>query len=72
MARNWTQEMCADRAGMSVRTIQKIEAYEMEHPPVDTVSKLLVAFHCTWDELLGTPQATISAASMPVIPKKKN
>ncbi len=53
MTKSWTQEVCAGLAGLSVRTLQKIEAHEMTHPPVETVRKLRIAFRCSWEDLLG-------------------
>lgn len=46
--------MCADRSGLSVRTMRMIESYRVE-PTVDTVQKLTIAFRCSWNDLLGAP-----------------
>jgi len=55
MAKGWTQEVCAGRATITTRTLQKIESYRLEKPQVEIVRKLAVAFRCSWDDLLGKP-----------------
>jgi transcriptional regulator with XRE-family HTH domain len=60
MAKGWTQEVCAGRGGLSTRTLQKIEAYRMNKPPVETVRKLAEAFRCDWKELLGPVDCPVS------------
>lgn len=52
MARKWTQVACANRAQISIGTLQMIEAYKVR-PTVVTVRKLAAAFHCSWEDLLG-------------------
>jgi len=54
MAKKWTQVGCATRAGISIGTMQMIEAYKVQ-PTVDTIRKLALAFKCSWDDLLGKP-----------------
>ena len=54
MAKKWTQVACATRAGISIGTIQMIEAYKVK-PTVETVQKLAIAFRCSWEDLLGHP-----------------
>ena len=55
MAKGWTQEVCAGRAVITTRTLQKIESYRLQKPQVEIVRKLAVAFRCSWDDLLGKP-----------------
>jgi transcriptional regulator with XRE-family HTH domain len=55
MGKHWTQEVLAGRAGITVRTLQKIEAHQMLDVPVSTVRKLAAAFCCSWEDLLGQP-----------------
>ena len=55
MAKGWTQEVCAGRAAITTRTLQKIESYRLQKPQVEIVRKLAVAFRCSWDDLLGKP-----------------
>ena len=62
MGRKWTQVRCATRAGISIGTLQMIEAYKV-CPTVDTVRKLAVAFDCSWDDLLGQVKRTGSPTS---------
>jgi transcriptional regulator with XRE-family HTH domain len=64
MARKWTQEVCADRATISVRTLKMIEAYRIQ-PTIDTVQKLVVAFRCSWEDLLGAPSCPLSIFKAP-------
>lgn len=77
MARKWTQEMCADRAGISVRTLQMIESYSLKRPTVETTEKLASAFQCSWNDLLGalppdrTPFLSSSSVRPISIPKKR-
>lgn len=52
MAKKWTQIACARRAGISIGTMQMIEAYKVR-PTVETVQKLAKAFKCNWEDLLG-------------------
>jgi transcriptional regulator with XRE-family HTH domain len=54
MKKGWTQIMCADRAGISLRNLRMIESYESS-PTLETVQKLAVAFGCSWEDLLGKP-----------------
>jgi transcriptional regulator with XRE-family HTH domain len=51
MAKKWTQDVCADRAGICVRTLQKVEGYKGA-PAVDTVERLAEVFGCSFEELL--------------------
>jgi transcriptional regulator with XRE-family HTH domain len=55
MAKQWSQEICSARAGISVRTLQMIESYRLKRPTVETTRKLAVAFKCSWEDLLGKP-----------------
>jgi transcriptional regulator with XRE-family HTH domain len=55
MAKKWTQEVCAGRAGITSRTLQKIESFRLEQPRVEIVRKLAIAFRCSWEDLLGKP-----------------
>jgi len=59
MKRKWTQAMCADRAGISLRNLRMIESY-LSSPTLTTVQKLAVAFDCSWEDLLGHPKSNIS------------
>jgi transcriptional regulator with XRE-family HTH domain len=54
MKKKWTQIMCADRAAISLRNLRMIESYQSS-PTLSTVQKLVVAFGCSWDDLLGKP-----------------
>jgi DNA-binding XRE family transcriptional regulator len=54
-AKNWSQEVCAERAGISVRTLQMIESYSLKRPTVETTERLAAAFRCSWEDLLGKP-----------------
>lgn len=76
MAKDWTQELCSEKVGISVRTLQMIESYSVS-PTIDTAAKLAVAFNCSWNDILGepssvtpTPTGTVSFSSLP--PTKKN
>jgi transcriptional regulator with XRE-family HTH domain len=51
--------MCSDRAGISLRNLRMIESYKSS-PTLETVEKLAAAFRCSWDDLLGSPQGSIS------------
>jgi transcriptional regulator with XRE-family HTH domain len=44
----------ADRAGISRRQLQTIEAGQVD-PTLKTLRKLVTAFRCSWDDLLGKP-----------------
>jgi DNA-binding XRE family transcriptional regulator len=55
MAKKWSQNVCSDRAGISVRTLQMIESYSLKRPTIETTRKLAVVFKCSWDDLLGKP-----------------
>lgn len=59
MKKGWTQAMCADRAGISLRNLRMIESY-LSSPTLTTVQKLAVAFGCSWEDLLGHPSGKIS------------
>ncbi len=52
--KGWTQEICVEKVGIGIRTLQMIESYRVE-PTIDTVRKLAHAFGCGWRELLGKP-----------------
>ena len=52
MKKGWTQDMCADRAGISLKNLRLIETHRSS-PKVETVEKLGRAFGCDWDDLLG-------------------
>jgi transcriptional regulator with XRE-family HTH domain len=49
--RGWSQERLADEAGLDRTYISGIERVT-RHPTITTVSKLTVAFDCTFSELL--------------------
>ena len=46
-----TQEALAEKADISRRYLQQIEAGQM-NPTVKVVSRLRKAFRCSWDDLL--------------------
>ncbi len=50
MARGHTQEHLAEKADISRRYLQEIEAGEM-NPTVNVASRLRRALKCAWDEL---------------------
>jgi transcriptional regulator with XRE-family HTH domain len=52
MKKKWTQAICADRAGISIRNIRMIESYQAS-PTLATVQELATTFRCTWEDLLG-------------------
>jgi transcriptional regulator with XRE-family HTH domain len=53
--------MCADRAGISVRSLKRIESYRAS-PTLTTVQKLTTALRCSWEDLLGPANCAQSAA----------
>jgi transcriptional regulator with XRE-family HTH domain len=53
-ARRINQVAFADRAGISRTQLQYIEAGKVD-PTLKTLRKLVVAFRCSWDDLLGKP-----------------
>jgi len=52
-ARNLTQEKLAELADLNIRTIQKIEASEL-NVLITTAIRLHGALKCSWDSLLPT------------------
>ena len=52
-ARNLTQEKLAELADLNIRTVQKIEAGEL-NVLITTAIRLQRALKCTWDSLLPT------------------
>jgi transcriptional regulator with XRE-family HTH domain len=50
MAKGLTQEQMAEKADVSRRHIQRIEAGEM-NPSIDKVARFRQALDCTWDDL---------------------
>ena len=46
-----TQENLAEKADISRRYVQQIEAGQM-NPTIKVVSRMRVALRCSWDELL--------------------
>ena len=50
-ARNLTQEKLAELADLNIRTVQKIEAGEL-NVLVTTATRLQRALSCSWDRLL--------------------
>ena len=63
MDRQWTQVMCADRVGISLRNLRMIETYKSS-PTLETVEKLAAAFRCSWEDLLGSPTKSTDALSI--------
>jgi transcriptional regulator with XRE-family HTH domain len=59
MEKKWTQVMCADRVGISLRNLRMIESY-LSSPTLETVEKLAAAFGCSWNDLLGMPEGKVS------------
>ena len=60
-ARNITQEKLAERADLNIRTLQKIEAGEL-NILITTASRIQRALDCPWDKLM--------PAHQPSAPKK--
>ena len=52
MARKFTQEQLAERVDLNIRTIQKIEAGQV-NILLTTVLRLQKALGCAWGDLLG-------------------
>jgi transcriptional regulator with XRE-family HTH domain len=52
-ARNLTQERLAELADLNIRTVQKIEAGEL-NVLITTAIRLQRALKCSWDQLLPT------------------
>lgn len=52
MARQRTQEWLAEQVGINPRTVQKIEAGQL-NILVTTLNRIQRALRCRWDELLG-------------------
>jgi len=52
MAKKLTQAVLADRASISRRHLQMIEAGRV-NPTIAMVGKLGTIFRCSWDDLLG-------------------
>ena len=48
--RNWTQEKLAEKAGVSARYLQSVEAGEY-FPSLPTLARLKVVLRCEWGEL---------------------
>jgi transcriptional regulator with XRE-family HTH domain len=53
-ARNLTQEKLAEKAGLFPRTVQKIEAGEL-NILLTTMLRIQKALGCAWEDLLGAP-----------------
>ncbi len=52
MARKQTQNVFADRSGISRRYLQRIEAGRVS-PSLKIIERLVTYLKCSWDELLG-------------------
>jgi transcriptional regulator with XRE-family HTH domain len=50
-ARNITQEKFAERADLNIRTLQKIEAGEL-NVLITTAARIQRALSCSWDKLM--------------------
>ena len=50
--RGWNQKQLADRAGMSLMTISRIESGATQHVYIETAVRLANALEMTTDELL--------------------
>ena len=50
-ARNLTQEKLAERADLNIRTLQKIEAGEL-NVLITTVARIRRALDCSWEKLM--------------------
>lgn len=51
--RNWTQQILAEKAGVSFNAVTKIEQGAAVHPTLKTLLKLAEAFEVSLDELVG-------------------
>jgi transcriptional regulator with XRE-family HTH domain len=66
LARGWSQEQLAERSGLSVRTIQRVE--NGDSPGLASMTALAAAFGLGVDELVtvGQPPSAAAAAPAPV------
>ena len=56
VARSITQEVLSGKAELSLRSLQRIEAAEM-NVLITTIMRLQKVLGCSWDELLANPQS---------------
>ncbi len=52
IAGGWTQEDLAKRAGISLRTLQRIETRETSNPPIRYLGNLAIALGCEIEDLI--------------------
>ena len=62
VARSITQEVLSGKAELSLRSLQRIEAAEM-NVLVTTIMRLQKVLGCPWDELFAKPQADAGKTS---------
>lgn len=51
-AAGWSQKDLAQRAGLSLRTLQRIERLEIDNPPIRYLSNCAIALGCPLEDVI--------------------
>ena len=52
LSAGWTQAELAGQARISVRTLQRLESFEMDNPPIRYLANLAAALGCELEDLI--------------------